>query len=473
MTPTPTLTSDRAGARRGVRTDTDERGSAMVVTVMVMAVLLVLGTTILQVTVNNLGSARRSQDAARALDAADAGISQALAYLRRNGGRPVLCSPTCVANPWGNSAAPTAVDLPGSTDQRYQVWVEPVPATAPEFFRVHSVGLAGSGVRRVQVDVELSLLGTGLPLGVFARSVQGGGAAAVQRANIYTTGCVYNRSKIQMTGTDVATGLPASVHSSRLITDSNGNNATCPSTDRKAIHRSGPCDTAAPFDQDVLGGALPPSSACLTGLSTELYTTYYAARDLDGDDDVDVDGSRLADEQALMDLFDFDDEPLSPAQLEDLRATARQQGNYHDRLQAEYAPDEAHAVLYFDLADGPDAGGIVDLKDVTTHRRTSQDELTANDSRCHDESLLIVVDGGNARFNGNPTLAASLVMLSDAPNGEIIKANGNAGIIGTVFADKINLVGTFDISLDQCFLANLAPSLYTATVTDYREIDRT
>ena len=217
---------------------------------------------------------------------------------------------------------------------------------------------------------------------------------------------------------------------------------------------------------------MAPSNPCLSGLSQTLYDTYYAPRDLDGDGDVDLDGSRIADDQALMKLFDFDDDPLSPAQMEQLRAVAQQQGNYYTQLAAGYAPDEAHAVMFFDLSGGPDAGGIVDLKDVTTHRRTNQDALNPSDPRCVDESLLIVIDGGNARFNGNPTLAASLVMTSDAPNGEIIKANGNAGIIGTVFADKINLVGTFDLSLDQCFLANLAPSLYTASVTNYREIDR-
>ena len=115
---------------------------------------------------------------------------------------------------------------------------------------------------------------------------------------------------------------------------------------------------------------------------------------------------------------------------------------------------------------------MVDLKDIDVHRRSNQSAMNLGDPACRDESLVIVITGGNARFNGNPTLAATLVLMSRAPYGEIIKANGTAGLIGTVFADKINMVGNLDLSLDQCFLANLAPSLYTATVSDYLEVDR-
>lgn len=453
-----------------------DRGAALILTIMVMAVLMVLGTTILNVSVNNIGSAGRSRDAARALDAADAGVSQALAHLRRNGGRALSCSPTCPANPWGNKATPTAVDLPGITDQRYRVWVEPVPPTAPTFYRVHSLGLAGQGVRSVQVDVELALLETGLPLGVFARSVQGGGNAGMQRASIYTTGCVYNRSKIDMTGIDADTGLPAAVHSARLITDSNGNNTNCPSTDSKAIHRSGPCNTSAPYDHDALGGPLPSGSPCRSGVSQALYDTYYAPRDLDGNGSIDVNGSYLRDDAALQALFDISDSPLSPAQMEELKAVAQLQGTYYtraDQLTSATQPKPAnpHAVMYFDLS-ATDPGGVVELDDISVHQRLDLSNLSAGDPRCRDESLLVVIDGGNVRFNSNPTLSASVVLTSKAPYGEVIKANGNAGLIGTMFADKINLVGTFDVALDQCFLANLAPSLYTVSVSNYLEVDR-
>lgn len=454
-----------------------DEGAALIITIMVMAVLMVLGTTILNVSINNLSSANRSRDAARALDAADAGISQALAHLRANGTRALACSPTCPSNPWGNKDNPMSVSLPGATDQRYKVWIEPKPATNPQFYRVHSEGLAGRGSRKVQVDAELTLLETGLPLGVFARSLQGGGAAGMQRESIYTTGCVYNRSKINMTGIDAATGLPAAVHSARLITDSNGNNANCPTTDPKSIHNAVvKCNPAYPFDQDALGGPFLSADPCRTGLSSDQYNKFYAPRDYDGDGKNDVDGSFIRDAESLQRLYGLDDEPLSTSQLEQLKAIAKQQDTYYTAANQltpskQPKPENPHAVMYFDLT-ATDPGGVVQLQDILTHQRANQNPLSAGDPACKTESLLIIITGGNARFNSNPTLAASLVLTSKAPYGEIIKANGTAGLIGTVFADKINLVGTLDLSLDQCFLGNLAPSLYTASVSNYLEADR-
>jgi hypothetical protein len=36
----------------------------------------------------------------------------------------------------------------------------------------------------------------------------------------------------------------------------------------------------------------------------------------------------------------------------------------------------------------------------------------------------------------------------------------------------VNLAGTIDLALNSCFLSNLSPSLYSAVVEDYRELDR-
>jgi hypothetical protein len=54
-------------------------------------------------------------------------------------------------------------------------------------------------------------------------------------------------------------------------------------------------------------------------------------------------------------------------------------------------------------------------------------------------------------------LAASLFLTSPAPNGKVSKANGTSNFVGTIYADEVNLVGTTDLSLDSCFLANLSP----------------
>lgn len=447
-----------------------DQGASLIITMLVMVVAMVLGTTLLSVTVNNLGAARRSQDAASALDAADAGVTQAVTYLRRNGGRGLRCAPSCTGNPWGNQANPTRVELPGTTDQRYRTWIEPLPTAAdPAFYRVHSTGYSAEGVRAVQVDVELALLSIKLPLGVFARTVSGGGTADVQNENVYTTGCVYNRSKIDVDGVDPVTGLPAAVHSTRVITDANGNNATC-SVDSKAIHKSSTCDPAYPHDHDSIGGAWPTGSPCRNGLTQAQFDKYYRARDLNGDGSIDVNGSYVRDAATLRELFDIDDDPLQAAELETLKEVAKQQGTYFTTPAITKQSTEANAVMYFDFTANP--GGVVDLKDITTHRRADTTPLTATDPRCKQESLLIVIEQGNARFNSNPNLAASLVLASKAPYGEIIKANGTAGLIGTVFADKLNLVGTYESALDQCFISNLSPSIYDVSVSNYLEVDR-
>ena len=94
---------------------------------------------------------------------------------------------------------------------------------------------------------------------------------------------------------------------------------------------------------------------------------------------------------------------------------------------------------------------------------------------CPAQSLLIVITGGDARLNGSSSMTANLVLTSEAPYGHVFKANGTARLIGTIYADTLDLTGNVDVSLDACFLQNLSPSLVDTTfsVTSYREIDRT
>ncbi len=89
-------------------------------------------------------------------------------------------------------------------------------------------------------------------------------------------------------------------------------------------------------------------------------------------------------------------------------------------------------------------------------------------------AVVVVIVGGDARLNGNHDMGANLGLTSGAPYGYVFKANGNADMIGTIYADQIDLTGTVDISLDDCFVQNLSPSLVdtTLTLTNYREIDR-
>lgn len=447
-----------------------DEGSALVITVMVMALVAVLGTTVLGVTVNNLGATRRATDATLALDAADAGLNQAVAYLRSSGTRALdACSPACgAANPWGDEETPMSAPVANSDDQRYESWIVPQPGGSADArtYRVHSRGLAGAGEARaqrlVEADVTVSLVDVGLPLGVYARSVQGAGTPDLSGVSIFSTGCVWNRSKIDFGGTtDAAYGIPAAVHSSQVITDRNGNNKTCSGSDSKAIHRSQPCPSGAfRWDQDSIGG---PCSD-LAGA----HPRYYGRDDLDGDGDIDVDGTFLADDAALLDLFGIEDDPLPEWKLAELRTVATSQGSYWRSASGWSVPDPAtypNSVLYFDLTR-TEPGGTVDLKALGS---------TWAQSSCEDgawtRSLLIVIDGGNVKMNGNSEVAASIVLTSRT-YGEVDKGNGNPDYVGTLFANTLNLAGAFDFELNQCFLDNLSPSLFSVSVEDYQEIDR-
>lgn len=452
---------------------TSDRGSAMIITLMVLALVTALTTTLAALTVANLQSARSAQQAGSAVNSADAGIAQAMAYLRNNGVRGLACSPSCVGNPWGNQTSPTAVSIPGSSGQAYTAWIErlaPFPANDPGLYRIHATGTAaGSASREVSADVQVST--TNVPKGVFARTISGGGNASVARESVFSTGCVYNRSKIRMSGMDLAYDIPVAVHSSQVITDSNGSGQYCPTTN-KPIHRTGnqnqtprPCNTDYPYDQDRFGGNL--SSTTCTAQSQ--YPAYYGAKDLNADGSPDAEGSLLRDDAALFALYGIRTPALSQAQLDQLRTVAQSQGNYWTSHAGWTSPDEANAVMFFALT-ATDPGGTVDLNDITGFGRAA--DLADTDAACPTKSLVIVVEGGNVKLNSNQQLFASLFLTSGSPYGQVVKDNGNSSFIGTIYADNVNLTGTADISMDRCFLANVSPALLDFNISNYREIDR-
>lgn len=459
-----------------------DSGSAMILTLMVMAIVTALATTVAVVTINNLQGSWRSRQAGSALNSADAGVAQALAYLRNNGVRNLRCSPTCGSNPWGNRNAPASVTIAGTAGQRYAVWIEvltafPNPAGDPGLYRIHSTGTAGGAASRL-VTADVAVTTTDVPKGIFARTINGGGDASIARESIFSTGCVYNRSKIEMVPgeMDLAYGIPIGVHSSQIITDSNGTGQYCPTTNRP-IHRTGsgnntprPCNTAYPHDQDRLGGNLAGTSCESTQTN---HPTYYGARDLDGNtgNGNEVHGSYIKDDATLFRLFGIRTPALSQAQIDQMRIVAQSQGNYWTRAASTQwtSPDEANAVMFFELT-GAEAGGTVDLNDVVGFGRAAN--VADTDAACTSRSLIIVIEGGNVRLNSNQQLTASVFLTSSAPNGQVFKANGTSNFIGTIYADTVNLTGTADLSIDSCFLANVSPALLDLSVRNYREEDR-
>lgn len=444
-----------------------DEGAAMITTLMVMVLVMALSTTVAVLTIDNLRGSWRAQQSGSAVNAADAGVAQAMSYLRGNGVRLLNeCSPNCgAALPWGDDDAPMHVEVAndGNAGEEYEVWIEPLdeyPATNPGRYLIHSTGLAAGDARR-SVTVEVGVTATKYPRGIFARTVSGGGNARVTHQSVFSTGCVARRDKIETVPgeIDLAYGIPVGVHTSDYITNQNVNSAHCTESEQKLIHKTSPCSSAFPADQDRLGGDLGGHPDC-EDLQTD-HPEYYGRHDLDGDDDPDVVGSYIEDDATLMELFDFTDPVFTPEQLDQLRAVARAQKNYWTSATGWTDPDEDHAVMFFDLS-GAQLGGTVDLNDVSGF--TPATTCT--------KSLVIVIEGGNAKLNSNQQLAASIFLTSPAPNGQIVKANGTSNFLGTIYADKINLVGTTNLALDDCFVANPSPSLLTFQIGTYRELDR-
>ena len=496
-----------------------EDGSAMIITLMVMALITALATTLTTVTINNLQSSWRAQQSGSAANAAEAGISQAMSYLRTNGVRDInRCTTPCSTLRWANSADPVTVTVPGVADQKFRVWIEakaPYPASSTGNYVIHSVGTAGErsyeatpvstpACQRVraqgcrEVSQEVLVTGSGVPRGIFAHSIYASGTATVTNQSVFSTGCVYGRQAgklIVAEAMDLFYKIPASVHTSDSITTEN--KADCGKegnwihgdgeANGNASNGKGPkpnCNPIFPFDQDSHGGpfnierktgnVISTNDCTLKGNVAKYpnWTKYYGRQDLDGNGTIDVDGSYIRDSASLLKLFDLTDPPLSDTRLDQLRAIARTQGYYSESTTPPAWPDGTYSqsVLFFDLTSATKAQDWkVNLSNIPYYNRKKGQP---DDPFCNTKSLVIVVVNGDMSMNGGD-LAASVFLTGTAPGrGQVDKANGNVDFIGTVTADEMTLNGTSDLAMDECFLNNPSPALLDFSLREYREVDR-
>jgi len=456
-----------------LRSQCHDDGVALMTVILVTALVTALTLTISVIATNNLISAKLAQQAGAAVDSSDAGVAQAVAYLRKNGVVALNgCTPGCASNPWGNSTSPAAVSIGGKAGQSYSVWIEkiaPFPANKPGIYRIHSTGLAGGPAgRTVTVDVRVGLLP--FTNGIVAASVDGGGNAGVHYESIFSTGCVTGRSKIDFTDPttgkntiDRAYGIPAAVHSSGLISNANGNG----SCSGDFIHSaSAPCSTAYPYDQDSLGGPLPTSSPCYNKASSD-YPTLPQFNTSSNTLAYQYPKTSYIDAATMSSSFAAKRPPFSQAQLDQIKAIAQEDGTYYTSATGFTVPTGADAVMYFDLT-GANAGGTVDLNDLAV-APWNRDHDPAT---CPRQSLLVIIAGGNARLNSNSKLSAAVFAVSDSPYGNISKANGTATFTGSLYGNNVDLTGTADMWMDQCFMDNPPPALTTVQTYNYREVDR-
>ncbi|MGQ0626169.1 MAG: hypothetical protein ACT4PP_16175 [Sporichthyaceae bacterium] len=477
------MRSRRAGVVREWRTAGD-RGSAMILTTMVIVLVTTLAGLGTTMAIRDLRGAGHAQQAGTALGSAEAGVAHAITYIRARGVRKLACYPACTTNPWNPTTPVTASTAGGG---RWTAWIAPLSVgngDGGDTYLVHSTGTAGGPAERT-IEVEISVTPIDLPKAVFGRTIGIGGTVDLKQISMFSTGCVYKRNHITVdasAGPDVVYNVPAAVHSAQIITESQGSGQYCANT-AKPIHGglnlAGvsllPCNSKYPFDQDRFGGSLTDlpllgGLLALAPCAPAATNEAYLPRDLDLDGSLDINGSFISDERALFRSFGISRPALSEAEIEQLRTIALAQGNYYTSTTGWSTPNgtvHPHSILFFDLA----ANQTVDLDPLGTSL-WSRTRLDVSSPLCLDASLLVVVAGGNAKLNSNMNLAASIYLAGSAPGGRLTKGNGTINHVGMLYADALDLAGNFNVSLDTCYLGNPPPGLFDVKAGTYRELDR-
>lgn len=451
-----------------------DAGVAILTVLLVMAVLAALSTTVTVMTVNNSQNSSRDRQAGSATAIADGGIAEAVNYLRGTAGAAgalIACpAPSCTNNDWGSSSAPHLVQVDAL--RRYLVYFEllsaPSPANKSAVFRVHSQGYAGAGpgARNVTVDLQYTP-SSSFPIGIFTNYYDAGGTGNITNESVFSTGCVNQREHLGMTGTDKYYGIPTAVHTTGLITDSNG---ACSSSDSGNIHSAGFCNSQTlggnnqdlRGDQDSKGGALS-SGACYryAPAPNPAGGTAIAA----GQSGSYLENSSIS-TGTLTSQYGYRAGGLTPQELDTLRATAKVQGNYYTTTTYSN-PTQNQAVLFFDLSS---AGSTVDLSSITGYSRPVG--IDSTNPSCTNRQVFIVVLNGNAKLQSNTIFVSQIFVPSPGPTNGTLSLAGGVNIVGTLYADKLTQQGTSNFQLDDCFLKNLNGNQYSLTLTNFREVDR-
>jgi hypothetical protein len=485
---------------RLTRSHGSDAGVGIVTVVFVMAVVSALGITAAGVTMNNLSNTSRDRQALAALATSEAGVSQAVSYLRGGNLGSLTCEepppgatpgPTCqgTTQSWTSAVNPMQIRLDGSAGSCtndvdcYKVWIgtlKPYNPSCPErratpptactgIYRIHTTGFSGHGpsARKLAVDVEVSPYP--FPIGVFTESFSGNGNAGIHRMSVFSNGCIKNRQRDDAAGSgfqfewdtannrprlDVVHDQPAAAHTTDVISTSN---TVCGDGSGGArIHRPGSpaCNPQFKYDQSGLGDELTSGDGC-HGAYTRSDGSVYPTT------------SKFGPEE--LQRYGYRPRGLTDAQYDALRSQAQAQGTHNiptgsvnATLTNLAAAGIASPVLFWE-------NGSVQLNLATIP--AAYKRMTSDATDCGAYSLTIVVSGpgNNLRFtNGNtsPYVSASIFV----PDGTL-SGQGGSNTIGTVFAKTIDLGGNVEFHMDRCFAANPPGGTLNVEVLNWREDD--
>ncbi|MEP7055024.1 MAG: pilus assembly PilX N-terminal domain-containing protein [Actinomycetota bacterium] len=460
------------GNLRG-RLERNDRGVAMITAITILAVLSGLGATVAAVALNNVKNSNRDRQAGSALSAADAGVAQAIEYIRSNSVNALTCveatyATTCGSNPTGysNPTSPQAVALDTASagctaaNNCAKVWIGILQAYNPPVYktgkyRVHSEGIYGNGPGARNVVVDLTVTPLSYPIGVFGTALSGNGGTAIYTSSLFTKDCVQPRwdgsgNGTRFSGVDPYWGIPAAAHSTSHISTANNCGAG------GYIHATSPASAHCPnvaalnFDQSGDGGPVAAGSCYHSAVMPDgsFYppndTTLFTAADLQA--------------------YGYRPRGLSDAEYASLKARAQSLGTYNistgsimTKLNAALAAGINQPVVYWD-------NGNVSLSDNDFPAAFGR----APGGTCNNQSVTIVVEHGNATFQGgNSSWFDGVAFVPDG------NWNGNGGYnwLGTLFANDLTLGGNQKFQLDDCMVDNMPGPVMQVTATAFREDD--
>lgn len=484
----------------------DDAGLGIVTVMFVAAVVTALVATATIVTVNNLGNTQRDRQALAALATSEAGVAQAIQFLRGGSLGALTCTEPAPGDPvdascqgagpsWVSATNPMQVNLDGSvgsctsSTDCFEVWIGTVQPYVPNcsgrhasppqpcygVYRVHSTGMSGYGPSARQVAVDVKVSPYPFPIGVFAETFSGSGNIGIHRESVFTNGCISNRQDDSVSGSgfqfdwdsannrpvlDLVYDQPASAHATGAISSSNtscGFTGTAGPIHKKKVGGTITdriCNTTFPFDQSGDGGALTAGDGC--------YGKYVRS-----DGSVYPTTSKFTAEE--LQRYGYRPRGLTDAQYDALRTQAKAQGTYN------IAVADINTTLTNLLSAGITSPVLYwDSGDVSLHQNDFPAAFARaiNESAtCTTNSVTIVVEGPGHDLsyqggNSEPWLVASIFV----PDGELT-GTGGRNTIGTVFAETIDLSGSVDFHMDPCFANNPPGATLDVEVLNWREDD--
>lgn len=447
--------------RRNLR---DDRGIALITVMLVGAVLSGMGIIVVTTTISDMRAANADRTSLRTLDVAEAGVADAISYIRSKGVKQI-CS-TCTTQ-W-NTSNPMVLTYPRGSAQVSIAAINPYkpPQTRVGRYSITSVGTTTgsgavgvgqiSGKRTVQEIVDVRPLS--FPLGVYTASqVNLGGTINMFQESLFSGSCVDSRYKLVMepgpsgSTIDPYYNIPAGVHSTSYITDKNTSCATDPSgADNQAIHKTAACNTNYPADQDSLGAPFP-GTTCATADA--------------GYGDYDTNGSNF-NQQTFVNTYGFLPRGLSDDDYANLKARAIAAGTYFPAGTAVVWPSSFTQPL------SPTDPRFNPVIYVQNQDLTIQGDLNsyawANDPSCtmSHPTVVVVVDHGSLNLSSSTNFAGFLFV----PDGNI-KFTGSPTITGTMFSKSLDWSGGSTVGLNECFAANTNGGILNVTKYSWREVD--